>query len=360
MKAAVCREFGRPLSIEDVRLDPPGPEEIEVAIKACAICHSDIAFADGAWGGELPMVLGHEAAGVVANLGECVCQFEIGDHVVVTLIRSCGHCHYCDSGLQVHCETALSHPGGGPIRAADGSIVTQAMKTGAFAEKVVVHASQAVPLPSDMAFAPAALLACGVITGFGAATRSAGIEPGQSAAVIGCGGVGLNAIQGARFAGAHPLIAVDTQSSKREIARTFGATHVLDPTNESIASDVRSLTAGRGVDHVLVTVGSISVLDKALELLAPAGTLTAVGMPPVGAMAAYEPVNLAYYGQRIQGSVMGSARIRHDIPKLVELYKSGWLKLDELVSNTYPLEAVNQAIAEVKLGQVLRNVIVFD
>lgn len=359
MKAAVCKKFGEPLTIEDVVIDPPGPGEIGVKIAACAICHSDIHFAQGAWGGELPMVLGHEAAGEVIALGDGVHDFSLGDHAVVTLIRSCGHCHYCDSGHQVHCEKDLGRSGGGPIRSSDGKTVTQAMKTGAFAEQVTVHSSQAVKIPSDIPFASASLLACGVITGVGAAIHSAKIRPGQSAIVIGLGGVGLNALQGAAIAGADPIIGIDPQPSKRSIAFDFGATHTLDSDTE-LASSVHALTFGRGADHVLVTVGSAPVMSDALSLLAKAGTLTVVGMPALGAMADYEASSLAFMGQRIQGSVMGASRIRRDIPAYVSLYKSGRLKLDQLVSGTFALEDINTAIAEVKSGQVLRNVIVFS
>jgi len=360
IQAAVCHAFGEPLRIEQLRLDGPGDGEIGVRIKACAICHSDISHAEGAWGSELPMVLGHEASGIVTDVGAGVRGFARGDHVVVTLIRSCGHCHYCDQGRQVHCETDLTRPQGGPLHLPDGRAVRQAMQTGAFAEAVTVHASQAVVVPPEVPFASGALLACGVITGCGAVTRSAGVEAGQSVAVIGCGGVGLNALQAARLAGAHPIIAVDPQAAKRQAAQRFGATDALDPSSADLVRPIRALTGGRGADHVLVTVGAKSALDSAVPLLARGGTMTAVGMPPAGVMASYEATNLIYYGQRIQGSIMGASRIRRDIPELVKLYRSGRLMLDELVTDTYPLERINEAIAAVKGGNVLRNVIVFD
>lgn len=360
IKAAVCHAFGEPLRIEDVNLDAPGPGEISVRTKACAICHSDISYADGAWGGDLPMVLGHEAIGIVSDVGSEVRGFVRGDHVVVTLIRSCGHCHYCDQGSQVHCETDLARTVGGPLQLSDGRALTQAMQTGAFAEAVTVHASQVVAVPKDLPFASGALLACGVITGYGAVTRSAAVQAGQSVVVVGCGGVGLNALQAAKLSGAHPIIAVDPQASKRNVACRFGATDTLDPSTDNMAGQIGSLTCGRGSDHVLVTVGAKIALDNAISWLAPAGTMTAVGMPAIGVMAEYEATNLIYYGQRIQGSVMGAARIRKDIPELIALYRSGRLMLDELVTDTYPLARINEAIAAVRGGNVLRNVIMFD
>ena len=360
MKAAVCRQFGEPWYIEDLRLDPPGPEEIGVKIKACAICHSDIHFGDGAWGGEPPFVFGHEASGIVTGVGSGRHGFQVGDHVVVTLIRSCGHCHYCDAGELVQCETDLSRPDGGPIWTESGDRVGQAMQTAAFAEEVTVHSSQAIAIPKDIPFESASLLACGVITGFGAATKSANVKPGQTVVVLGCGGVGLNAIQGARIAGARMIAAVDVQPGKLAIARKFGATEAIKSGAGDMAGAVKSLTGGRGADHVLVTVGIKGLMDQGVSLLARSGTMTVVGMPDSGVMAEYEPTSLAFYGQRIQGSIMGSAQIHRDIPMLIDLYKAGQLYLDELISNTYPLERINEAVAEVRAGQVLRNVIVFE
>jgi Zn-dependent alcohol dehydrogenase len=199
MKAAVCRAFGEPLVIEEVALDPPGAGEVAVDLAACAICHSDIIFADGGWGGQLPAVYGHEAAGVVRQVGQGVDDIRPGDHVVVTLIRSCGHCGSCAQGAPVTCETSFARDSQTPLHRPNSEALTQGVRTGAFAEAVVVDASQVVVIPSTVPLDAASLLACGVITGFGAVTNTAGLRPGTTAVVIGAGGVGLNAVQGAAF-----------------------------------------------------------------------------------------------------------------------------------------------------------------
>lgn len=360
MKAAVCRAFGAPLVIEEVTIAEPGPEEVAVSVRACAICHSDISYAAGEWGGVLPAVYGHEAAGVVSAVGEGVTAVAAGDHVVATLIRACKHCHYCGNGSEVMCETVFPLDRNGPLAAADGAPLEQGMRTGAFAEKIVVHESQLSPLPKPMPFASASLLACGVITGFGAVINTAKVRPGQHVVVIGCGGVGLNTIQGAVHAEAGRIIAIDLAESKLADARRFGATHGFDPLNEDTAAAIMELTDGRGADYVFVTVGAKPAIEAAFSYIAKNGAVVIVGMPPSGVMAEFDPATLASWNQRIIGSKMGEAVISRDIPLLIDAYERGELKLDELVSNIYPLDRINEAIAEVKTGKVLRNVILFD
>lgn len=359
MKAAVCVEFGKPLAIEDLDLAPPGPGEVRVRISACAVCHSDILFADGSWGGALPAVYGHEAAGVIDTVGPGVAGLAPGDHVVVTLIRSCGECHYCSRGLQVACETEFELDRKGPLARRSGEPVVHGLRTGAFAEEVTVHASQVVAVPRDIPMAAASLLACGVITGFGAAAHTAAVRPGDSAVVIGAGGVGLNAVQGAAVCGAGTVIAVDIVSTKLEAALRFGATHAFDGSADGLVEEVRRLTGGRGADHVFVTVGVRAAFEQAFSLLARAGAVVLVGMPANGVMAEFDPGTMAGQSQRMLGSKMGGARIRSDIPYLVSLYRQGRLKLDELITARYPLDGINDAIAAVKQGEALRNVIEF-
>jgi S-(hydroxymethyl)glutathione dehydrogenase/alcohol dehydrogenase len=221
IKAAVCREFGAPLTIETVTLAAPDMGEVEVTLKACAICHSDISYMDGAWGGTLPAVYGHEAAGHVTAIGNGVRGVTIGDPVVVTLIRACGTCPSCAGGKPVACESDMAS---GPLTGENGEALEQAMSTGGFAERVVVDQSQVVKLSEGIAMEAASLLACGVITGVGAVVNAAQLRAGQDVVVIGAGGVGLNAIQGARIAGARRIIAVDMSEEKLAIAREFGAT----------------------------------------------------------------------------------------------------------------------------------------
>lgn len=359
MKAAVCHAFGEPLAIEDVDLAAPGPGEIRVKIAACAICHSDIHFAEGAWGGDLPAVYGHEGSGIVEETGPEVEGLRAGDHVVVTLIRSCGHCHYCARGEPFVCETRTALDETSPLTGAGGVPVVHGLRTGAFAEYVVVDQSQAVAIPQEIPLDSASLLACGVITGFGAVVNTVSVGAGADVVVIGVGGVGLNSIQGAAIAGAGRIVAVDIVPSKLEAATRFGATHAVDGNGANAAREVRALTDGRGADYVFVTVGAKSAIEQALRMIGPAGTVVIVGIPEAGLMAEFEPARLAYTGQRIIGSKMGSATIERDIPRLVALYREGRLKLDELITGRYKLEEINRAIASTKSGEALRNVIVF-
>ncbi|MFZ2099862.1 MAG: Zn-dependent alcohol dehydrogenase [Oricola sp.] len=359
IRAAVCREFNQPLTIEVVTLADPGPGEVKVAVKACAICHSDIIYAEGGWGGALPMVLGHEAAGVVEQVGEGVRGVMPGDHVVVTLIRSCGTCHYCSGGDQVLCEEVFPLDRRSPI-SGDGGTMTHGLRTGAFAEKVVVEKSQIAVIPKVIPFDSASLLACGVITGFGAVTNTARIPAGSHVAVIGCGGVGLNAVQGAVAAGARTIIAMDLSDEKLEAAKRFGATHGLNPKDPEHRAKLMEITDGRGADYVFVTVGVKPALDGASQYITKNGTIVVVGMPPSGVMGAYDPGYLAAWNQKIIGSKMGSSRVTRDIPYLVTLYQQGRLKLDELVTGRYTLDKINDAIVSTKRGEALRNVIVFD
>jgi S-(hydroxymethyl)glutathione dehydrogenase/alcohol dehydrogenase len=360
IRAAVCRDFGAPLSIETVALADPGPGEVKVAVKACAICHSDIIYADGDWGGEPPIVLGHEAAGIIESVGPGVDDVAPGDHVVVTLIRFCGSCRYCGSGHQVLCEEVFPLDRTSPLTSQDGTPIGHGVRTGAFAEKVVVEHSQVATIPKDIAFEPASLLACGVITGFGAVTNTAQIPEGSHVAVIGCGGVGLNAVQGAVAAGAKTIAAIDLSDAKLDAAKRFGATLTLNPAHGDPYEALMAATDGRGADFVFVTVGAKPAIDGASQYITKNGTVVIVGMPPSGVMSEYDPGMLASWGQKIVGSKMGSAQIARDIPYLVSLYRDGRLKLDELVTGRFSLDRINEAIASTKRGEALRNVIVFD
>jgi Zn-dependent alcohol dehydrogenase len=359
MKAAVCHAHGKPLVVEDVVLAAPGAGEIEVRLAACAICHSDIHYMEGAWGGQVPAVYGHEASGVVERTGAGVSNVNVGDHVVVTLIRACGHCAACIQGDHVLCETQFPIDAKGPLSFADGRLIKQALKCGAFAESVVVNASQAVAIPKDVPLAAASLLACGVITGLGAVVNTAKVPPGSTVAVVGVGGVGLNSVQGARISGARRIVAVDLSDTKLEAARAFGATHAVNPSREDARDGVRKATEGRGADYVFVAVGAKSAIEQGFGLMRRGGTLVIVGMPAIGTMASFDPLSFADDSQKVMGSKMGSSRIAVDVPKLVELYKQGRLKLDELITGRYPLERINEAVASVNRGEALRNVIVF-
>ena len=327
-----------------------------MTLDAVAICHSDISYAEGAWGGTLPAVYGHEAAGRVSAVGDGVKGVAVGDSVVVTLIRACGTCPSCAGGKPTICETPYDGDKG-PLTTAEGGVLHQAMAAGAFAEKVVVDQSQVVVIPEDMPKDAACLIACGVITGVGAVVNAGALRAGQDVVVIGAGGVGLNAIQGARIAGARRIVAVDMTEEKLAIAREFGATDGVLATHKT-PWKVAQRAMGRGADLAVVTVGAIPAYDQAPRYLHRGGKVIMVGMPHSGAFAQYEPVTMSFLGQGMIGSKMGDVVIKRDIPWMVDLYRQGRLKLDELISNRWRLDQINEAIADTKTGSVKRNVIV--
>lgn len=355
IKAAVCHEHGKPLVIEDIQLADPKMGEVLVEIDAVAICHSDLSFQEGGFGGPTPAVFGHEAAGRIEKLGDGVQGFEVGDHVCVTLIRACGHCTSCGSGMPTICESPYDGTKG-PL-SQDGQPVYQAMASGAFAEKVVVDQSQICRIPSDMPKDVASLISCGVITGVGAATLAAGIRVGQDVVVIGAGGVGLNAIQGAVIAGARRVVAVDMLDEKLEIAKEFGATDVVSASEEKPWKAVKKIL-GKGADAVLVTVGVDAVYTQAPQYLAAGGNVVMVGMPHGDKTASYSPLIMANQGQGFIGSKMGDMVIKRDIPWIIDLYQQGRLKLDELISGRYAFDQINDAIESTRSGTARRNVIV--
>lgn len=356
IRAAVCRSFGEPLVIEEVELAAPEGREVEVTLEACAICHSDITYASGAWGGDLPAVYGHEASGRISALGPNTKGYDIGDRVIVTLIRACGTCPECSKAAPAICSGAVRTA---PLVTLSGETIFQAMHCGAFAEKVVVDTSQIAPIPDAMAMDAASLLSCGVITGVGAVINAARLRAGEDVVIIGAGGVGLNAIQGAKLAGARRIVAVDLSEAKLADARAFGATDGILASEETPWADLRGLT-GRGADAVFVTVGAAAIYETAPRYLAPGGRVVMVGMPPSGQNATYAPDILASLGQSLVGTKMGDTVLARDIPWLADLYLQGRLQLDELISGRWKLDQINEAIADTKSGNARRNVIVFD
>ncbi len=346
--------------IERVNLAAPGPGDIRVKLLATAICHSDITYAEGGWGGSVPAIYGHECAGIVESIGDGVTRVAVGDSVVVTLIRSCGSCHQCLRGHLYRCETPDPLASLSPLTDANGDPIVHALHVAGFAEYAVVHQSQAVAIPSDIGSDVASLIACGVITGFGAVTNTAAIEQGSHVVVFGCGGVGLNSIQGALVSGAQTIIAIDLSDAKLEAATSFGATHTINARTDDVLAQVRAVTDGRGADYVFVTVGAKAAFDQSYGLLAKGGTTVLVGMPATGVMSEIDPGTMASYNQKIVGSRMGSTCLSIDVPAIVSLYRQGRIKLDELITARYPLAKINDAIAAVNNGEALRNVIVFD
>ncbi|MBL4645822.1 MAG: zinc-binding dehydrogenase [Hyphomicrobiales bacterium] len=359
-RAALCHTFGEPLTIEPINIADPAAQEVLVDVAACAICHSDIIFMDGGWGGALPAVYGHEASGIVRAVGQDVRSVAPGDHVVVTLIRACGDCHDCNGAHPVRCDGAHVHGASEqPLTSEQGSAINHGLLTGAFAEHALVHQSQICKIPKDFPLDLASLLACGVITGLGAVFNTAKIEPGCHVAIIGTGGVGLNSVQGAVLAGAGSITAMDIADSKLQAAKVFGATHTINVTADDMAEQIANITKGRGFDYVFITVGVKRVMDAAFDHLAYGGSVVIVGMLPNGVMSEYDPGSFAYKSQRILGSRMGESCISRDIPMLIELYQQGRLKLDELVSGRYEFEQINEAIESARAGEALRNVVLF-
>jgi S-(hydroxymethyl)glutathione dehydrogenase/alcohol dehydrogenase len=363
IRAAVCYELGRPLVVEEVHLDPPGAGEVRVRVGAVAICHSDVYLVRGewvGWGADPPLVAGHEAAGLVTDVGADVTDLRPGDRVVVSLVRACGDCAPCRRAVPTLCEGTFALATEHRLRTAGGVPLNMGIRTAAFAEAVVVHRSQAVRIPDALPFDRAALLACGVMTGAGAVLNTAAVPGGASVVVIGAGGVGLNAVQGARLAGAHPIVAVDVLDAKLEAARTFGATHTASARDATLPSHVRELTGGHGADYVFVTVGSTGAVTEALRLVRRGGTVVLVGMPSAGATAPLPMGDVAWDGLRILGCNMGSSRPAVDVPRFARLYQEGRLMLDELITARYPLARINEAIESMERGEARRHVIVFD
>ena len=358
MKAAVCYEFGKPLSVEEVDLDPPQKNEVKVRIAATAICHSDIHVLRGELGFKLPLVAGHESAGYIEEIGEGVTGFKPGARVVVSMLKSCGRCFYCAQGRPSLCEAVFPLTVESRLHNKKGQALNHMVAVASFAEYAIVDISQVVVIPDDMPLDCASLLACGVITGFGAVVNRARVEAMSSVVVIGTGGVGLNSVQGAAVSGACPLIAVDVNDKKLEAARLFGATHTVNAKQVDPVKAVREMTGGRGADYVFVTVGNASAIRQGYEMIRAAGMEVVVGLPVNGETVTFPPF---FPDEKIVTSCnLGSMRLSIDIPRLVSLYKSGKLKLDELITARYPLEKINEAIESVERGEALRNVIVFE
>jgi S-(hydroxymethyl)glutathione dehydrogenase/alcohol dehydrogenase len=360
MKAAVLQATGTPLEILDVKTDSPGPDEVLVRTAAAGVCHSDLHFVEGLYPHPLPAVLGHESAGIIEAVGSHVQDLAPGDHVITCLSVFCGHCEYCLSGRPSLCASnEMTRAPAAPSRLSlDGSPIWQFMNLSSFAEELLVHRHAVVKIPADIPLDRAALIGCGVTTGLGAVFRTARVEAGTTVAVVGCGGVGLNCVQGAAIAGAARIIAVDRVASKLELARQFGATDVVDASAHDAVAAVLELSDG-GVHYSFEAIGLAATVQQAFAMLRRGGTATVIGMVPFGLnveLPAFEFLR----EKRIQGSTMGSNRFRIDMPRYLELYRQGRLKLDELVSARRPLAEVNEAFADMKGGTVARTVLVFD
>jgi len=362
MKAAVFRRPHQPLTIEDVNIDRPRGREVLVRTVAAGVCHSDVHIMDGLSFralGDDPIVLGHESAGVVEAVGPDVTTVKPGDHVVGCLSGFCGHCEQCLSGHPNLCTSgAVVRGKDEPSRLSQGGKpVSQWLTISGFAEQMLLHENSIVKVDNDLPLDRVALVGCGVLTGVGAAMRTAGLQPGQTTAVFGCGGVGLSIIQGCRIAGARQIIAVDQFDSKLEMARKLGATHTVNSSNQDAVAAVRELSKG-GVDHSFEAVGLPVLVRQAVESLGIRGTATIVGVLPGNSMIEFPWLALRPEC-RVQTSRMGSNRFRIDIPIYLDLYRQGRLMLDEMVSAHRRLEDINDAIRAMRAGEVARSVLMF-
>ncbi len=363
MRAALLRDDSGELLVEDVTIDKPQRNEVLLKTVASGLCHSDLHFIDGSWPAAYPMLLGHEAAGVIQAVGDDVQGMEVGDHVISCLSIYCGYCDRCLTGHSYICENrqaTADRAAGAPARVADsdGNAIIQFTGLGSFGEEMLVHQNALVKISPDMPLDRAALIGCGVTTGVGAVFRTAEVKPGSTVAVVGCGGVGISAVQGAHLAGARKIIAVDLEPRKLEWASQLGATHTVNPADGDAVAQVRELTGG-GVDYSFECIGLKATAEQAYGMIRVGGSATIVGMIPLGVNLEISGADLFLGAKRIQGSQMGSNNFKVDMPQLCEMYLSGRLKLDEMVSRTISLDEINEGFEAMKNGDVVRSVIEF-
>jgi S-(hydroxymethyl)glutathione dehydrogenase/alcohol dehydrogenase len=361
MKAAVQFEVPGKLQIVDVEIDSPRSREVLIRTAASGLCHSDLHFLEGKYQPDLPLLLGHEAAGVVEAVGDQVTGIYPGDQVITCLSTFCGSCEFCMRGRPVLCsrQGVEREPEDRPRISVNGRPVHQFARIGAFAEKMLVHEHSVVTIRNDMPLDRAALVGCAVTTGIGAVINTAAIPVGSTVAVIGCGGIGLNAVQGAAIAGASRIVAIDKVAWKLEMARSFGATDIVDASEEDVVAAVRALLPG-GVDYAFEAIGLKTAAEQAFAMLARGGAATVIGMIPEGQSIEIPGDVLMGDEKRLQGSNMGSNRFRIDIPRYVDLYMNGRLNLDDLISARISLDQVNDGYEALNRGEVARSVIVFE
>ncbi|MBU4610775.1 Zn-dependent alcohol dehydrogenase [Achromobacter sp. GG226] len=363
-RAAVCRAVDGPITVETLTVKPPGPGEVMLRLSACGVCHSDLSIVTGTIRGALPMVLGHEGAGVIEAVGPGVTEFAVGDTVLSSFISMCGRCRYCATGRPQLCDqpatAALAAPGAEPrFRDARGEGMQVFAGCGVMAEVATLSTDSVVKVPGDVPMDKACLISCGVMTGVGAAFNTAKVSPGDITVVFGCGGVGLSAIQGCRIAGAGMIVAVDTLDFKLQMARDMGATHVVNArTVDNVVKAVLAMTGG-GADFAFECVGVGDIVAQAVGVLAKGGTAVAVGVAGAKDTAAVRPALMTFGERTLTGSYFGSARPREDFPRLIGLYRNGQLKLDEMVTRTYGIEEAPQAFDDLAQGRNARGVIVF-
>jgi S-(hydroxymethyl)glutathione dehydrogenase/alcohol dehydrogenase len=361
MKAAVLVQPGQPLEIEELHISKPGPHEVLIRNAACGLCHSDLHFIEGAYPHPLPTVPGHEAAGIVEAVGTEVRTVKVGDAVITCLSAFCGHCEFCVTGRMSLCLGADTRraPGDAPrLSRADGSSVAQMLNLSAFAEQMLIHEHACTRIDPEMPLDRAAVIGCAVTTGAGTIFNACKVTPGETVAVVGCGGVGLATVNAAKIAGAGRIIACDPIPEKRELARKLGATDVVDAMADDAAAQVIELSKG-GVDHAIEAVGRPASGELAVKSLKRGGTATILGMMPLQHSVGLSAMDLIS-GKKLQGAIMGGNRFPVDMPRLVDFYMRGLLDLDSIISERIPLEAINEGFDKMKKGDSARSVIVFD
>ncbi len=364
-KAAVMVGQNQPLVIRtDVEVEAPHAHEVKIRMGASGVCHSDLSMLNGTMFAMPPIVLGHEGAGVVEEIGEGVTGVAVGDHVVISWVPQCGECFFCTRDQGYLCENANAALASGGLldgttrMTSEGAPLSQIAAAGTFGEVSIVPESGVVKIPDDLDMRIAALIGCGVLTGTGAAMNTANIRQGDTVAVVGCGGVGLNVIQGARIAGATEIIAIDMNETKLQMAKEFGATATVNAAQSDPVAQVLEMTSGRGADVAFEVIGLGPTIDQTINMARRGGQAILVGVPKMDVMVTVP----AFFGvvlneKTIKGCWYGSSNVQKDVPKLVDLYKKGELKLDELISRTIALEEVNDAFAAMETGEVARSVI---
>jgi S-(hydroxymethyl)glutathione dehydrogenase/alcohol dehydrogenase len=361
MKAAVMRAIREPLRIEDVRVDGPGPREVLVRTVAAGVCHSDLHVLEGSLPSTLPTVLGHEPAGIVESVGVEVRHVAPGDHVIGCLSAFCGTCEYCMAGRPNLCEGEETMRGAGepPRLSKDGQPIVQFAHLSAFAERMLVHENALVRIRRDVPLDRVALIGCGVTTGLGAVFNTARLPAGCTVAVIGCGGIGLSVVQGCRIAGAGRIVAVDSAPWKLDLAARLGATDVVDAAAGNPVPAVVEMTSG-GVDYAFEAIGLPATVRQAVRMTRKGGTIVMIGVVPAGTNVELPGADIVLREKRILGCMMGSNRFRTDMPRYIELYRRGQLRLDEMISARLPLDRVNDAFEAMRQRTAARSVLVFE
>lgn len=360
MKAAVFHAAHQPLTIEDVEIEKPKRREVLLRTAYAGLCHSDLHFMEGHYPYPTPAVLGHEGAAVVEAVGEDVTYVKPGDHVITCLSVFCGECEQCTTGHTNLCDNTEVKllPGAARRLKWKDQVLHQAFNLSVFAEQMVVHEHAVVKINKDIPLDRAALVGCGVMTGVGSVFHAAKVEPGSTVAVIGCGGIGLSAVNGAAIAGAERIIAIDTNSSKLEIAKEMGATHTINASNADPVKAVKDLTEGKGVPYSFEAIGLKATAEQSFAMLRPGGVATIIGMIPLGTKIELHGADFLR-DRKIQGTSMGGNRFRVDMPRLLELWRQGRLKLDHLISGHIKLNEINEGFDMLKSGTPVRNLINF-